>query len=172
MLASSLPLRPLLSIRSVTGASAFCATRLASIAAPTPPTSGSPLPPAIAVSYFDCTSAAATPTYFTLMSGYFFSNLAMISFQMSVRTPPLLSQKVMVPLPLPSLPLPLVPSVPQAVAVRASADSAATAVTPVRSLRPSGAVIVILLFRPVIAVITVIAVVRDAVRVGITRPLP
>src|SRR3954447_16637773 len=65
------------------------------------------------------------------MPGFFFSKSAMISFQMSVRTPPLLSQKVISPLPEPSSPLspaPPLPSSPQAVAVSASTEPRATAV--------------------------------------------
>ena len=125
----SLPLREDLPRRSSSGSSAFWAAIPASIAAPTPPTSGSP-PPWMAVSYLDWTSVAAIPTYLTSMSGFVFSKSAMISFQMSVRTPPLLSQKTISPLPLPSSPLsppaPL-PSSPQAVAVSASTALRATA---------------------------------------------
>ena len=84
----------------------------------------------MAVSTLDWYSVAAIGTYLMLMSGFAFSNSAMISFQMSVRTPPLLSQKVISPLPLPSAPLspaePL-PSSPQAVAVSASTAVRATA---------------------------------------------
>lgn len=82
------------------------------------------------MSYLDWALAAGIPTYLTLMSGFFFSKSAMICFQMSVRTPPLLSQKVIVPLPDPSPPLspaaPL-PSSPHAVAVSASTEPRATA---------------------------------------------
>lgn len=92
---------------------------------PTPPTSGSP-PPAMAVSYLDCTSAIGIGTYLTLMSGYFFSKSLMISVHTAVRGPPLLSQKVISPLPLPSVPLSL-PSSPQAVAVSASTAARETA---------------------------------------------
>ncbi|MDH6224087.1 hypothetical protein M2169_001057 [Streptomyces sp. MJP52] len=85
----------------------------------------------MAVSYLDCTSVMGTGTYVTSMSGFFFSNSAMIFSQTGVRTPPLLSQKVMVPLPEPSPPL-AVPSSPQAVAVRASTAVSATAAVPLR----------------------------------------
>ncbi len=63
------------------------------------------------------------------MSGYFFSNLAMICFQIAVRGPPLLSQKTILPLPDPSDPEPD-PSSPHAVADRARASVTATAATP------------------------------------------
>lgn len=108
-----------LAARSSSGSSAFWAAIPASIAAPTPPTSGRP-PPWMALSYLDWASGAATPTYWTSIFGFFFSKSAMISFQMSVRTPPLLSQKTILPLPLPSAPAAPLPSSPQAVAVRAS----------------------------------------------------
>src|SRR5690349_9061716 len=80
----------------------------------------------MAVSYLDCTSAIGMGTYLTSMSGYFFSKSWMISFQTAVRGPPLLSQKVISPLPLPSPPLAL-PSSPHAVAVRASTAARETA---------------------------------------------
>lgn len=125
----SLPLREDLPRRLSSGSSAFCAANPASIAAPTPPTSGSP-PPWRAVSTLDWYSVAAIPTYLTSMSGFAFSKSAMIFFQTSVRIPPLLSQKTISPLPLPSAPLspadPL-PSSPQAVAVSASTALRATA---------------------------------------------
>lgn len=125
----SLPFREDLESRLSSGSSAFCAENPASMAAPTPPTSGRP-PPWMAVSTLDWYSVDAMPTYSTLMSGFAFWKSAMISFQMSVRTPPLLSQKTILPLPLPSSPLsppdPL-PSSPQAVAVSARTDPRATA---------------------------------------------
>lgn len=91
-----------------------------------PPTSGM-LPPWMAVSTLDWYSVEAIPTYWTSMSGLAFSKSAMISFQMSVRTPPLLSQKTIFPLPSPSAPAPPLPSSPQAVAVSARTAPRATA---------------------------------------------
>ncbi len=59
----------------------------------------------MAVSYFDCTSVMGTGTYVTSMSGFSFSNASMIFCHTAVRAPPLLSQKVIPPLPEPSFPL-------------------------------------------------------------------
>ena len=88
-------------ILSSTGSNAFCATRFASIAVDTPPTSGSP-PPAIAVSYFCCTWAIGIPTYSTSMSGLAFVNSAMMCCHTGVRAgPPLSSQNVIFVFPLP-----------------------------------------------------------------------
>lgn len=80
----------------------------------------------MAVSYLDCASVEAMPTYCTSMSGFAFSKSAMISFQIAVRTPPFSSQNTIFPVPEPSAPfapaMPL-PSSPQAVAVRARAET-------------------------------------------------
>ncbi len=131
----SLPFRDEPSSRSSSGSRAPWAAKPASIDALMPPTSGRP-PPWIAVSTLDWYSVDAIPTYSTSMSGFFFSKSAMISFQMSVRTPPLLSQKTIFPVPLPSAPSPEpLPSSPQAVAVSARTAPRATA-TDVLPRRP------------------------------------